>query len=116
MVSDIWKRIEASLRRCAVGPRAVGRSENPGVPVSLGEHNLLPLVEIGLTHLPKSGGAMAPLEPPGTTGLGPLELNSSSHKTLPNDEGLLPGQHKSEYFLFPFIIYLLKQYFEHLFS
>ena len=64
MVSDIWKRIEASLR-CTVGP---------------------------------------------------LELNSSSHKTLPNDEGLLPGQHKSEYFLFPFIIDLLKQYFEHLFS
>ena len=46
--------------------RAVGRSENPGVPVLLGGHNLPPLVEIGLTDLPKFGGAMAP---PGTTGL-----------------------------------------------
>ena len=35
--------------------RAVGRSENPGVPVLFGGHNLLPLVEIGLTDLPKSG-------------------------------------------------------------
>ena len=43
--------------------RAVGRSENPGVPVLFGGHNLPPLVEIGLTALPKSGGAMAP---PGT--------------------------------------------------
>jgi hypothetical protein len=34
--------------------RAVGRSENPGVPVLFGGHNLLPLVEIGLTDLPKS--------------------------------------------------------------
>ena len=39
--------------------RAVGRSENPGVPVLFGGHNLLPLVEIGLTDMPKSGGAMA---------------------------------------------------------
>ena len=38
--------------------RAVGRSENPGVPVVI--------VEIGLTDLPKSGCAMAH---PGTTGL-----------------------------------------------
>ena len=35
--------------------RAVGRSENPGVPVLFGGHNLSPLVEIGLTDLPKSG-------------------------------------------------------------
>ena len=40
--------------------RAVGMSENPGVPVLFGGHNLSPLVEIGLTDLPKSGGAMAP--------------------------------------------------------
>ena len=32
----------------------VGRSENPGVPVLFGGHNLPPLVEIGLTDLPKS--------------------------------------------------------------
>ena len=49
--------------------RAVGRSENPGVPLLFGGHNLPPLVEIGLTDLPKSGGAMAPPAPPGTTGL-----------------------------------------------
>ena len=46
--------------------RAVGRSENPGVPVLHGGHNLSLLVEIGLTNLPKSGVAMAP---PGTTPL-----------------------------------------------
>ena len=34
--------------------RAVGRSENPGVPVLFGGHNLAPLVEIGLTDLQKS--------------------------------------------------------------
>ena len=49
--------------------RAVERSENPGVPVLFAGHNLPPLVEIGLTDLPKTGGAMAPLAPPGTTGL-----------------------------------------------
>ena len=37
-------------------PRAVGRSENPGVSVLFGGHNLPPLVEIGLTDLPESGG------------------------------------------------------------
>ena len=49
--------------------RAVGKSENPGVPVLLGGHNLPFLVEMGLTDLPKSGGAMAPPAPQGTTGL-----------------------------------------------
>ena len=49
---------------------AVGESENPGVPVLFCGHNLPPLVEIGLTDLPKNGGAMAPPAPPGTTGLG----------------------------------------------
>jgi hypothetical protein len=34
--------------------RAVGRYEHPGVPVLFGGHNLPPLVEIGLTDLPKS--------------------------------------------------------------
>jgi hypothetical protein len=46
--------------------RAVGISENPGVPVLFGGHNLPHLVEIGLTDLPKS---VAPPAPPGTTGL-----------------------------------------------
>ena len=49
--------------------RAVGRSENPWVPVLFGGHNLSPLAQVGLTDLPKSGGAMAPTAPPGTTGL-----------------------------------------------
>ena len=49
--------------------RAVGRSENPGVPVLFSGNKLPPLVEIGLTDLPKFGGAMAPPAPPGTTGL-----------------------------------------------
>ena len=39
--------------------RAVGRSENPGMPVLFGGHNLPPLVEIGLTNLSKSGDAIA---------------------------------------------------------
>ena len=49
--------------------RVVGRSENSGVPVLFGGHNLPPLVEIGLTDLPKFGVVMAPLASPGTTGL-----------------------------------------------
>ena len=44
--------------------RAVGKSENPGVAVLLGGHNLPFLVELGLTDLPKSGGAIAPPAPP----------------------------------------------------
>ena len=38
--------------------QGLGKCENPGVPVLFGRHNLPPLVEIGLTDLPKSGGAM----------------------------------------------------------
>ena len=49
--------------------RTVGKSGNPGVPVLFGGHNLPPLVEIGLTDLPKSGGAMALPASPGTTPL-----------------------------------------------
>ena len=49
---------------------AVGRSENPGVPVLFGGHlDLPPLVEIGLTDLPKPGVAMAAPASPGTTTL-----------------------------------------------
>ena len=36
--------------------RAVARSENPKGLVVLGGENVLPLVEIGLTDLPKTGG------------------------------------------------------------
>ena len=41
--------------------RAVARSENPGGLVVLGGNNVSPLVKIGLTDLPKTGGgALAP--------------------------------------------------------
>ena len=53
--------------------RAVGRSENSGLPVLFGGHNLPPLIEIGLTDLPKSGGTMALPTSQGTT---PLTINS----------------------------------------
>ena len=49
--------------------RAVGRSENPGVPVVIRWAWSVPLVERGLTDPPKSGDAMATLAPPGTTPL-----------------------------------------------
>ena len=49
--------------------RAVGRSENPRVPVLFGGHNMPPLIEIGLIDLSKSGGDIASPAPPGTTGL-----------------------------------------------
>ena len=54
--------------------RALGGSENLEVPVLFGGDNLPPLVEIGLSDLPKSGGAMAPPPPSGTTGLLSSEL------------------------------------------
>ena len=38
--------------------RAVGRSENPEVPVLFGGHDLPPLFGIELTDLPKSGGVV----------------------------------------------------------
>ena len=43
--------------------RAVARSKNPGGHIVLGGDNVPPLVEIGLTDLPKSGGARAPRPP-----------------------------------------------------
>ena len=49
--------------------RAVARSENLGGHIVLGGDNVPPLVEIGLTDLPKSGGAQAPPAPPLATGL-----------------------------------------------
>ena len=49
--------------------RAVARSENPGGHVILRGDNVPPLVEIGLTDMPKSGGARAPPAPSLATGL-----------------------------------------------
>ena len=43
--------------------RAVAWSENPGGHIVLGGDNVPPLVEIGLTDLPKTGGARAPPAP-----------------------------------------------------
>ena len=62
--------------------RAVGRSENPEVPVLFVGHNMPfppPLVEVGLTDLPKSEGAMAPPALPGTTPLAILARAEPSH-------------------------------------
>ena len=53
--------------------RAVGRSENPRVPVVMRGIICL-LVEIGLTDLPRSGGALASPAPPGATGLSSLAV------------------------------------------
>ena len=47
--------------------RAVTRSENQGGLVVMGGDNVPPLVEIGLTDMPKTGGAKAP--PPLATAL-----------------------------------------------
>ena len=50
--------------------RAVGRSENPGGGyVVLDGDNVLPLVAIGLTDLPKVGGGTCPSGPPALRGL-----------------------------------------------
>ena len=48
----------------AIHGRAVARSENPGGLVVLGGDNVPPMVEIGLTDLPKIGGAEASQAPP----------------------------------------------------
>ena len=56
--------------------RAVAMSENLWGHIVLGEDNVPPLVEIGLTYLPKSGGARAP--PPLATGLVSVYLPSIS--------------------------------------
>ena len=57
--------------------RAVGGPENPRMPLIFGGHNLPPLVEIGLTDLPKSGDAMTPPVPSGTTSLNEHDHASS---------------------------------------
>ena len=54
-MSSLYVRSQFTL--CKLSIRAVGRSENQGVPVLFGGHNLPPMVEIGLTDLPKSGSA-----------------------------------------------------------
>ena len=59
--------------------RAVGRFENPGVPVLFGGHYLPPMIEIGLNYLPKSGGSIASGQPRG---------QQACHQRLSPDVGL----------------------------
>jgi hypothetical protein len=47
----VWSYLRTYVRR------AVARSENPEGLVVLGGENVPPLVKIGLTKLPKTGGA-----------------------------------------------------------
>ena len=58
--------------------RAVARSENPRGLVVLGGDNVSPLVEIGLTDLPKTGEAKAPPAPPLATALNHITLQSGT--------------------------------------
>ena len=60
--------------------RAVARSENTGGHIVLGGDNVPPLVEIGLTDLPKTGGHVVPLGPPLATGLLPT-LSKNQNQT-----------------------------------
>ena len=62
--------------------RAVGRSENTGVPVNLVGLIFPTLVEIGLTDLPKSGGPWPSLPPPAPTGLDSEERRSGACSVL----------------------------------
>ena len=47
-----------------------------------GGHNLPSLVEIGLTDVPKSGGAMAPPAPPETTPLEDSDVHTEGEHPL----------------------------------
>ena len=59
--------------------RAVARSENPGGLIVLGGENLPPLVEIGLTDLPKTGGGgLSPPSPPLATALHMNNVNKGT--------------------------------------
>ena len=51
------------LFRLIIEGRAVARSGNPGGHIVLGGDNVPPLVEIGLTDPPKSGGHVPPWPP-----------------------------------------------------
>ena len=61
--------LELDNKKLNICSRAVARSENLGGHVLLGGDNVPPLVEIGLTDLPKSGGGTCPPTPPLATGL-----------------------------------------------
>ena len=54
--TKIFRYIENLCLILTMNFRAVGRSENPGVPVSFVGHNMSPLDDIGLTDLPKIWG------------------------------------------------------------
>ena len=81
--SDPIRPYQEDVQESQLRFRAVGRSENPGVLVLFDGRNLPPLVEIGLTDLPKYGGAMSPLAPPGTTCLKMEWVAPPAHKAAP---------------------------------
>ena len=61
-----------------IARRAVARSENPWGLVVLGGENVPPLVEIGLTDLPKTvGGEPEPPSPPACDSPGSYKLCST---------------------------------------
>ena len=66
--------------------RAVARSENLGGHVVLGGDNVPPLVEIGLTDLPKTGGAYAPPASPLPTCLRSMYLKEK-HEGITKPSG-----------------------------
>ena len=68
----IRTQIMGTGKSCLWGLRAVARSENPEGLVVLGGENVSPLVEIGLTDLPKTGGGLKPPKPPPGDGPAPL--------------------------------------------
>ena len=73
---QLLDNIRENARARALEDRAVGRSENPGVPVSFGGHNLPPLVDIGLTDPPRSAA------PRGTTGLEDSDVQTAGDHPL----------------------------------
>ena len=77
--------------------RAVGRSENPGVPVLIWCANLPLLAEIGFIAFPKSWGTMVPLVPPGTTGLLLAPISESDLPPTLLDRCNLPATQRSHW-------------------
>ena len=60
---NLYRQTFEDILKMGSDYRAVARSENPGGHVILGGDNEPPLVEIGLTDLPKSGGNVPPGPP-----------------------------------------------------
>ena len=82
---NLWSTKKNRLFEMRTTFRAVGRSENSGLPVSFGGHNLAPQIKIDLTDLPKSGGTMALPAHPGTTY---LTLDKRIQDRIPGHEDI----------------------------